>query len=395
MKKTKTFIDLFAGAGGMSCGLEMAGMKCLLGIDQDKVAMQTFQTNHQDTRTITEDLSNISVEKIKKSLVDGDQKIDVICGGPPCQGFSTIGQNNNKDKRNFLFLEFIRIVEAFQPDYIVMENVTGLLARKNENTLKNIIKSFTQLGYTVNVKVLSAHHYGVPEKRRRTIFLANKFGIANIYPQQLFDELSANSPLPKTVDWAFNNLINYNNQSFNHNLEKASIANPIEKERISYIPEGKSVRYEKDQLAYLPQSLWFDVDWKKLHEARFREAKLNRLDRNKCANTINTSRTTYYHPTENRYLTAREAAAIQSFPPNYIFCGTITQQWKQIGNAVPPILAKAIGESILELDHKRKWMKSATSIEDINIIRATAFSYHQKTTKTVKNIPQYSQLELF
>jgi DNA (cytosine-5)-methyltransferase 1 len=385
----KTFIDLFSGAGGMSCGLEMAGLKCLLGIDCDQNAIKTFQFNHQQAHIILGDISNISTQQIQESI--GDKKIDIICGGPPCQGFSTIGQNDQKDIRNFLFLEFVRIVKELDPDYIILENVTGLLSRKNEKTLNNIVNCFVNIGYSIDVRVLSAHHYGVASKRRRSIILGNKFGLSNIYPEQLFkDSLVEIShlPSPKTLGWAFQNLIDFNGQVYNHDLENATIRNQLERHRLSYIPEGKSIRYEKDQLAYLPKELWFDVNWQELHEQRFREAKLNRLDRNKCANTINTSKTTYYHPVENRYLTAREAAAIQSFPPNYIFHGTVTQQWKQIGNAVPPLLAKAIGLAIIEFDRCRGLLTQKYHNLNVSKIRATAFSYKDKSNS------QFTQLKL-
>ncbi len=392
----KTFIDLFSGAGGMSCGLEMAGWKCLLGIDHDQAAIATFKHNHKQAQDFAGDIREISVEQIQSSI--DYKKVDLICGGPPCQGFSTIGQNNHQDERNFLFFEFLRIVEALKPDYIIVENVTGLLSKRNENVLKEIIKSFTDLGYTIDVKVLSAHHYGVPEKRRRTIFLGNRFGVKNIYPDKIFRDSEENCqdlPLPRNVGWAFDNLLESNGEILNHDLKRSQISNDLERERISYIPEGKSVRYEKDQLAYLPKSLWFDVDWQSIHEERFREAKLNRLDRQDCANTINTSRTTYYHPTENRYLTAREAAAIQSFPPDYFFCGTLTQQWRQIGNAVPPILAKAIGESILCLNSIKNNMEKTKSIEDIQVIRAKAFSYKETSFNKSKKLDKSNQLALF
>lgn len=394
----KTFIDLFSGAGGMSCGLEMAGWHCLLGIDHDRAAIETFQHNHPQAKAIAGDIREISNQQIQAIIEH--QKVDLICGGPPCQGFSTIGQNDHLDERNFLFLEFLRIVEALKPDYIIVENVTGLLSKRNENVLKAIIKSFTDLGYTIDVKVLSAHHYGVPEKRRRTIFLGNRFGVKNIYPDKIFkdsDQDLQDLPLPRTVGWAFDNLLESNGEILNHDIKRSQIANDLERERISYIPEGKSVRYEKDQLAYLPKNLWFDVDWSSIHEGRFREAKLNRLDRDDCANTINTSRTTYYHPVENRYLTARESAAIQSFPANYFFCGTLTQQWRQIGNAVPPLLAKAIGESILMLDSTKNNMEKTTSIADIQSIRAKAFSYKENAFNKSKQLDKIksTQLALF
>ena len=394
----KTFIDLFSGAGGMSCGLEMAGWACLLGIDHDRTAIETFQHNHLQAKAIAGDIREISNQQIQ-TIIEY-QKVDLICGGPPCQGFSTIGQNDHLDERNFLFLEFLRIVEALKPDYIIVENVTGLLSKKNENVLKTIIKSFTDLGYTIDVKVLSAHHYGVPEKRRRTIFLGNRFGVKNIYPDKMFKDSKKDHqdlPLPRNVEWAFDNLLESNGENLNHDITRSQIVNDLERERISHIPEGKSVRYERDQSAYLPKNLWFDVDWSSIHEERFREAKLNRLDRQDCANTINTSRTTYYHPVETRYLTPREAAAIQSFPANYFFCGTITQQWRQIGNAVPPLLAKALGESILVLDSLKNNMDATNSIEDIQSIRAKAFSYKENTFNKFKQSDksQSNQLALF
>ncbi len=377
----------------------MAGWLGLLGIDHDQAAIETFKHNHQQAQAIADDICEISVKQIQASI--NYKKVDLICGGPPCQGFSTIGQNNHQDERNFLFFEFLRIVEALEPDYIIVENVTGLLSKRNENVLKEIIKSFSSLGYTIDVKVLSAHHYGVPEKRRRTIFLGNRFGVKNIYPDKIFKDSEQDEhdlPLPRNVGWAFDNLLKSSNgEILNHDINRSQIANDLERERISHMPEGKSVRYEKDQLAYLPKNLWFNIDWKTIHEERFREAKLNRLDRQNCANTINTSRTTYYHPIENRYLTAREAAAIQSFPPDYFFCGTLTQQWRQIGNAVPPLLAKALGESILCLDSLKNNMEETQSIEDIQTIRAKAFSYKEHTLKESKQSDKSrsTQLALF
>ncbi|CAD5935024.1 Modification methylase HphIA [Planktothrix tepida] len=379
----KNFIDLFSGAGGMSCGLEMVGMNCLLGIDFDKSSLDTFQANHPTSQTILGDLREITVELIQEKI--GDQTVDLICGGPPCQGFSTIGTNDKQDHRNFLFFEFLRMVKAFKPNFIILENVTGLLAKRNESTLALMISSFNQLGYTVDVKVLSAHHYGVPQARRRTILLGNRFGVNNIYPEKKFKDSEKDPdslPLPRTVEWAFNTLLEFEDQTFNHDLKTAQIKNELEQKRIHYIPEGKGIRYERDQLAYLPPSLWYDIDWKNIREERFRETKLKRLDRYSHSGTINTSKTTYYHPTEDRYLTPREAAAIQSFPPNYIFYGTLSQQWRQIGNAVPPLLAASIGTGILKLDNLKNNLEKSYSLPDFKTVRSDAFNYRFKETKT-------------
>ena len=145
------FIDLFAGAGGLSCGLEMAGMKCLLGVDFNQDAMKTFQKNHPNATTFCGDISKLSTKEIKK--ITQNQKIHLVAGGPPCQGFSTVGTGNPKDKRNNLFKEFMRVVKDVSPEFIVMENVTGLLAKKNSKSLEAILKWFHKLGYNIDVNI--------------------------------------------------------------------------------------------------------------------------------------------------------------------------------------------------------------------------------------------------
>ena len=166
-----------------------------------------------------------------------------------------------------------------------------------------------------------------------------------------------------------------------------SIPSEIEKQRIMHVPEGRSVRYEKDEIEFLPPKLRFGVDWKKVDEGRFREKKLNRLHRKKPSPTIMTGRHTYYHPTKPRYLTAREAAAIQSFPNEFVFDGTIAQQWRQIGNAVPPLLGKAVGNAIIKSYKSRKKISIDPNISINDIIAAVrkyAFDYKKKEQNNAK-----------
>ena len=344
------FIDLFSGAGGLSYGFEKAGLNCLAGIDSFKQAIETFKINHKKSLGISEDIRKISIRDFKKKIKN--KKIHIICGGPPCQGFSTIGPGDAEDSRNHLFLQFVRFVKELKPEIIVLENVTGLLAKKNINTLKSIFNCFEKLGYNLNAKVLASNHYGVPQIRRRVILIGNRLNIENIYPKKTYNDIDENnSKLKKcrTAGWAFKNLIINKNKTLNHNLEIAKIKSNLETARISYVPEGKFIRYERDEKNYLPKKLWFDHDWNEIGEKRFREAKFARLDRAKPSPTIVTGSRMYYHPTENRYLTTREAASLQSFPPNFEFKGSNTSQWTQIGNAVPPIMAEAIGKAILKM----------------------------------------------
>ncbi len=366
------FIDLFCGCGGFSHGLEKAGLRCLVGIDFLNDAIETFKLNHPNSLAICEDLKNLDPKEVK-SLIK-NKKVHLICGGPPCQGFSTIGTGDAEDSRNHLFLEFVKFVEFFKPNYILIENVTGLLAEKNRNTLLSIFKCFEEIGYHLDVKVLSSDHYGVPEVRRRVIIVGNNKNIENIYPKQIHGE-GNNLKKPNTVGWAFKNLIKSKKKSLNHSIEQAKIKKDVDLERIKCVPEGKSIRYEKDEKEYLPRKLWFDHDWNKISENRFREAKYFRLSRDKPSPTIVTHRGMYYHPTENRYLTVREAASLQSFPAEFEFKGSLTKQWVQIGNAVPPMMSEKIGESVL-LMHKniRKKIKDRKS-RDIDEIRSKAFLY--------------------
>ena len=366
--KALKFIDLFAGAGGFSCGLEMAGLECVLGIDRAEVAMKTFAKNHKKAKTLVGDISKISSDQILDRIEN--HNVDLICGGPPCQGFSTVGLGDADDERNHLFLDFIRVVKLLRPSFIVIENVTGLMAKKNENTLLSIFKVLEDEGYCVDVEVLSAHHYGVPQKRRRTFIIGNRYNIKNIYPTE------TNLQNPNTVQWAFENLISQDGVCLDHNLNKSKVKNDLDRQRLIHIPEGKGIRYERDQEKYLPQKLWYDIDWSQVKERRFRETRLQRLSLNSPSPTINTSRFTYYHPNEIRHLTVREASAIQSFPPFFSFCGTETQKWRQIGNAVPPLLAKAIGKSIIYMEENKNtiapYKKDKSSILNT---RKKAFTY--------------------
>ncbi len=369
------FIDLFCGAGGLSYGLQKSGMNCLAGIDFLPSAIETFNRNHKEGVGICCDIRNIKTSEINRIIKR--RRVHLICGGPPCQGFSTIGTNDARDSRNHLFMQYIKFVETFKPNYIVLENVTGLLSKKNTNTLASIFKEFEDRGYHMDAAVLSAHHYGVPQHRRRVVLIGNNLEIENQFPRKQFNNYDENIKgykKVKTVGWAFEKKLSYRNKSYNHDIDIAEIKKDIEKERIKHIPPGRSVRYERDE-ELLPKELRFDVDWNNIREKRFREAKLFRLDPNRPSPTIVTDGRRYYHPSEDRYLTVREAASLQSFPPNFKFAGAQTKMWVQIGNAVPPRLAESIGESIISMHKNKKKKVVHNKNRDIEILRSIAFKY--------------------
>lgn len=366
--KKYTFIDVFSGCGGLSCGLELAGMKCLLGIDFNKDAIETFKLNHKDAEAFCGDVRDLSSKKIRE-LTKGAE-IDFVVGGPPCQGFSTVGKGESDDPRNFLFLEFVRIVREVKPKGILIENVTGLLAEKNKKVLAKIFSIFQDLGYELDARVLSADEYGVAEKRRRTIIVGTKKGYGFAFPVATHGA-RAGKPL-KTVKDAFASIT----KTASHNDPSlAEIKNPLEKERLKHIPEGCGIRYKADEEKYLPKELRFNIDWDELAEGRFRQTKLQRLAWNKQSFTILTSRSMYYHPVECRYLTPREAAAIQSFPSGFKFYGSATSVFKQVGNAVPVDLARALGSSIITcLDGRVRVQKT----EKVQNFKKYAFHYNKE-----------------
>ena len=360
------FVDLFCGAGGLSCGLEMSGMTCVLGTDQEESAISTFRRNHPKAKAFTGDISKLTKAKLKK--MTGGRKIHLVCGGPPCQGMSTAGLGIPDDPRNFLFLEFVRIVEELKPDYVLLENVTGMVGRKNKKILDAIMHMFSKLGYVMSAKVLSAEHYGIPQRRRRTIVVGNRMGYEFKFPSAKFGEKKSMPPYVTVMD-AFKKI---SKNTANHDVESAKIKDDIELERIKMVPEGKGIRYHKDEEKYWKEELWLDIDWSEVTENhRLREMQYHRLDRKEVSPTIMTGRYTYYHPTEDRHLTAREAAAIMSFPNEFVFEGTVSQQWRQIGNAVAPLLGMALGEAIYETGKKKKKVKTTQP----RIVKGKAFDY--------------------
>ena len=368
--KSFNFIDLFSGCGGLSCGLEMAGHNCLLGVDANKEAIQTFAANHHQAEVYLGDIKKLKGSKLKE-LLKG-QRVDMVVGGPPCQGFSTVGRGQVQDERNLLFKEFVRIVSETQPKVIILENVTGLVAKKNQTILKQIFKHFEKLGYNMDARVLSAEEFGVPEKRRRTIIMGVKGGEC-LFPVATHG-VRANSKV-RTVKDAFKNLKARDGKVYNHDIKMAQIKSELDRKRLDYLNPGEGIRYEEDE-AKLPKKLRYGIDWKTLRENRFRQTRLQRLPMDGPSPTILTARTSYYHPKEARYLTPREAAACQSFPNDFIFHGSQTAMFRQIGNAVPPLLAQALGEVVKRIEFKKGAFKKKT--ED-NMVGKNAFHYHETT----------------
>lgn len=334
-------LDLFCGAGGLSCGFERAGYNILLGIDNDAKALETFENNHKGAKSICGDITALSYEKDIKPLLH-DKTIDVIIGGPPCQGFSLSGPRNFDDPRNKLYLSYIRLVREIMPRAFVIENVPGLVALFNGEVKDNINRCFEDMGYFVQSQILCAADYGVPQNRKRVVFVGTRNGEYTFsYPTPNNDivtcemALSDLPPLEHELGTEPQDYLTPPQNTYQRVMREESdrVHNHIaatHSERIQHIislvPDGGNYKDLPDEYRY---SRNFHVAW-----TRFASAK--------PAPTIDTGHRHHFHYKYNRVPTVRECARIQSFPDNFIFYGNKTQQFRQVGNAVPPLMAQRV-----------------------------------------------------
>ncbi len=339
MKKKYKVIDLFAGAGGMTQGFHMAGFDSALAIDFDKDSCLTYKKNFPNTEVICEDITKVDNEKIL-SLVGKD--VDIIIGGPPCQGFSALGKQLKDDPRNRLWKEYLRIVRLLSPKVWIMENVPELLSSQEFEEVKRVT---TELGYHIEIKILNAANYGVPQRRQRAIVIAaKKPGL--VHPLQTHTDskdqtLFADSQKPwVTVKEAFAGLPMKPDGKNWHTERKPT---ELSLKRYKSVPPGGN-RFD------LPKELQPDC-W--LNKPTGSTDVFGRLWWDKPSLTVRTEfykpeKGRYLHPTEDRPITLREGARLQTFPDNFEFIGSQTSVGRQIGNAVPCNLAYNIAKAVKE-----------------------------------------------
>jgi DNA (cytosine-5)-methyltransferase 1 len=315
------FVDLFSGAGGMSQGFIQAGFKPIIGIEINPIASATYQKNFPQCLHICGDIKDFQPLKFLEQL--NNPEIHLVVGGPPCQGFSVAGKRQENDPRNYLFQEFIRIVDQIQPWYVVMENVPGILTMKQGKIKNNIFQCFHKIGYTVSVAILETAAFGVPQIRPRAIFIANRFNQKNPYPKaqllpheyKAIESVISDLPADQTIP-------EINHQWTRHSSEYM--------ERLALVAPGESL-YKTYADAFKRQYL------------------------GKPSMTIKENHGgTHIHPYLNRVISAREMARLQSFPDSFIFQGTMKKAMWQIGNAVPPRLAESIGYALIPYLRKIK-----------------------------------------
>jgi DNA (cytosine-5)-methyltransferase 1 len=385
-------LDTFAGAGGFSLGFELAGARVIGAIEIDSWACETFKFNHPNARVMQGDITTMTDDQILEAFKKFNP--DIVLGGPPCQGFSICNKNSGdpKDPRNSLFKEFIRVGRLLKPEVMIMENVPNLIKAKTENKefvveiIKNELKN---LGYHVQYRILEATDYGVPQIRKRLVIIASRKKLANPFPEKthsttnesdffearykkcptLWDAISdlpeiearegsEEAEYTKLPENEYQKLLRdgasrlYNHKSMNHSKRLV--------ERFASMDWGDSTSDVPDHLRPLKRNSTefsektYDQNNRRMHPVR----QCNTVPASFYANFV--------HPYKNRNFTAREGARIQSFPDWYVFKGKPTVvshkllqregrfeekhlcQYNQIGNAVPPLMAKAIADNIIK-----------------------------------------------
>jgi len=345
--------DIFSGVGGMSLGASMAGIDVKIALEKDEYAAGTYRHNHRDTVMLNDDIQNL---REIPPLLKKKRETTILFGGPPCQGFSCSNQRtrNKRNEKNWLFKEFVRVANLWQPDWFVLENVSGILHTEKGFFLEQILNEFNKIGYTLSYTLLNAANFGVPQKRERFFLVGSKHGITFKFPQkkkpQIVSVKDAIDDLPALSNGANFYKLKYKTEAISAYARKLrrdrrySLCNYVTKnsdlvvKRYEHIPQGGNWEH-------IPKRLMLNYkDRSRCHDGIY-----FRLDENEPSSVIgNYRKNMLVHPTEDRGLSVREAARLQSFPDWFVFCGGVGFQQQQVGNAVPPLLAKCIFKRLMK-----------------------------------------------
>jgi len=372
-KMSPTAISLFCGAGGCSLGFKQAGYNVLYANDNDKAAVVTYRENFPDTPSECEDIDQLNFKTILKNAGIRSGELDILIGGPPCQGFSTAGTRFWDDPRNHLLKSYVKALEIMKPKWFLMENVEGLLTSNKGMYIYEAVKAFVALGYSIRVEKIYSQEYGIPQRRKRVLIVGNRIGINFNMPGpkiHVSGKIFRNSDV--TLAHAIGGLPPATN---NKELELGYMAephdnfelllrspvgivndhfsprlSPLQLERISALKPGQTM---KDLPARLQHESFKKRANRRVSDGTPTEKRggspsgLKRLIGNEpCLTVTGAATRELLHPKENRALTIRECARIQTFPDDFTFYGNSSQKIKQIGNAIPPMLARIFAEHI-------------------------------------------------
>lgn len=383
-RKEIPFVDLFCGAGGLSAGFEKAGFTSVYANDYDKYACETYELNHRNAYVHCGDVEELS----GKAILEKTQlsSVPLVIGGPNCQGVSLRGLRDPNDPKNKAFYNFVRLVNELQPEWFVMENVPGLMHKHNRELAASIFKEFSSIGYNCGAEVLLAADYGVPQLRYRLIIIGNRTGLPICFPDQThFKPFRKNNdllqdaqdgPYWRTTRDAIFDLDNIDNGGGEPYVEYDKAIDDLgrlglDKEYIKYLREGahgisnhvchKTSDSNIELIKHIPQGgNWRNIP-EEIRPPRFKKVALKdhtttygRLNWDMPSRTVTTyfnniSSGAFTHPIQNRGISVREGARLQSFPDSFVFKGTLARQYRQVGNAVPPLLAYHVASPIYDI----------------------------------------------
>lgn len=369
-----TAISLFCGAGGCSLGFKQAGYAILYANDKDVAAVETYRKNFPEATCSHEDIENLNFYEIMDNVGLQSGELDILIGGPPCQGFSTAGTRFWDDPRNHLLKSYVKALKTLNPKWFVMENVEGLLTSNKGKYVFEAANAFISLGYDIRIEKIYSQEYGVPQRRKRVLIIGNRIGHEFKMPEptlKVSGQIFRNSDV--TINHAISSL-----PPATH--DKAQVLKPIEdspvddfdlllRENSNEITDHYSPVIEGIQLKRIsvlkPGQTMKDLPAELQHESFKKRANrrvadgtptekrggapsgLKKLHLNEPCLTITGAATReLIHPLENRPLTIRESARIQTFPDSFSFYGNASQKIQQVGNAIPPLLARIFAEHI-------------------------------------------------
>lgn len=367
--ETPTAIDLFAGAGGLSLGLEKSGFSVLAANEIHEDPSKTYRSNHPNTNLIPEDIRETAASEILKaaeeSANEGLDEIDLVAGGPPCQGFSTAGDKNEEDPRNNLYQDFARMVKEIQPRAFLMENVTGLESMYGGDAIQEVLDLLDTLDYNYSYQKLNAINYAAPQLRKRLIFIGYRDGTTPTFPDTVCAPKSQldgfTKPAPTTISEAVSDLrfLGPGETATEYELSPETAYQEVMRENAdelyNHVATNHSDRVINRFEKFLPGGDKFDIP----EEYRTKKDGRKRWDPDKHSRAITSSPDDFIHYERNRIPTVRETARIQTFPDDYEFKGQRTtgnwrrkfkycSQTQQVGNAVPPWLGEAVGRELMK-----------------------------------------------
>ena len=364
MAETLTAIDLFCGAGGLSEGFRQAGFHVIAGNDFDEVAGQTFAATHHNAKFIPGPIQEVTARQLLKAGGLSRGGLTCLIGGPPCQAFSVYNhQRGMHDERSQLFKEYLRLVDGLKPEWIVMENVMGILSAGGGQAVRDIHAGLASLGYRSAMRTLKAEEFGVPQERRRVIFIATRTDAPIEFPEPMHG--GSKKPFV-TIRDAIGDLPRLKNgeaaEAMVYPSRPSSVYQRAMRERSALIHDHAAPKLSPVNLERMrhipPGGSWRDIPFDLLPDGMKRARRCDHTKRygrmtwEGLACTILTKCDVhwgaYIHPDQDRAVSVREAARLQSFPDLFRFEGSMTDQFVQIGNAVPPLLGKAVAKAVLK-----------------------------------------------